>query len=195
MREFIYFSSKAHTSGNFNDLMEAGRMDIVCHTLIAAFFFSHNIRQDVKLHLIFAGPPDPCKHLIFEYNKDIPISKKDVAGLIKRMLYKYKPGKLAEVFPGCKIEKKAFQTLIKELESENKKIYLLDEKGEDIRQLEYDGLKDGVFIIGDHEGLKKGELKFIKSRKEIKKISVGPLTLFASQTMVILNNELDRREV
>ncbi|MHA1869020.1 MAG: hypothetical protein ACTSXD_13335, partial [Candidatus Heimdallarchaeaceae archaeon] len=38
MREFIYFSSKAHTSGNFDseNLMKAGRMDIVCHVVVNA---------------------------------------------------------------------------------------------------------------------------------------------------------------
>ena len=194
MREFVFFSSKAHTSGNFHDLMEAGRMDIVCHTIIAAFFLSHDMRQDMKLHLIFAGPPDPCKHLIFKYNPEMPLSKKDVAGLIKRMLFKYKPGKLAEVFPGCEIEKKSLQELIKDLEKENKTIYLLDGKGEDIRELSKNQLEQAVFILGDHEGLKKGELKFMK-RREIEKVSIGPRTLFASQTIVILNNELDRKGV
>jgi tRNA (pseudouridine54-N1)-methyltransferase len=199
MREFIFFSSRARTSGNFHDLMEAGRMDIVCNVIIASFFISNNIRKDLKLHLIFGGPPDPQKHLIFQHKEGMPISKKDVAGLIKRMLFKCKPGRLTEVFPGCEIEKKSFQEVIREIEKQNKKIYLLDEKGEDIREVtknkSKEELNNSVFILGDHEGMKKEELQFLKKRTSAQKISISPLTLFASQTLVILHNELDRKGI
>jgi tRNA (pseudouridine54-N1)-methyltransferase len=65
MREFIYYSAGAVTSGNLlkNDLMKAGRIDIACQILIQSFFISHDTRKDVKLHLIFNGPSDPPKHL------------------------------------------------------------------------------------------------------------------------------------
>ena len=65
MREFIYYSKRAVTTGNFNtkDLMQAGRMDIVCNFVIMSFFTSHNLREDVKLHLIFDGPPNPPRHI------------------------------------------------------------------------------------------------------------------------------------
>ncbi|MBI5148837.1 hypothetical protein HZA33_04100 [Candidatus Pacearchaeota archaeon] len=187
MREFIYFSQNARTSGNFNDLMAAGRMDIACHVVIAAFFLSHSLREDVKLHLIFNGPPDAPKHLEFVYNPEIPISKKDVSGLIKRMLFKYKKGRKIEAFPGCFIEKKSFRQLLEEFEDRD--IYILDKKGEDIRTAELG--ENPVFIVGDHEGIPKQEMKTIRGM-EIKKISLGPLTYFASQTVVIVNHELDR---
>jgi tRNA (pseudouridine54-N1)-methyltransferase len=191
MREFVYFSNSARTSGNFTDLMQAGRMDIVCHTLIAAFFLSHGIRQDVKLHMIFNGPPNPPQHLEFVYHPEMPLSKKDVAGLIKRMLYKCKQGQKTEVFPGCFIEKKSFIKLLEELQAEDKTLYILDKEGRDIRELKNNELKNAVFILGDHsdKGLPEKEMKRFRN---LKRISLGPNTLFASQTVVILNNELDR---
>jgi len=188
MREFIYYSAKARTSGNWKDLMSAGRMDIVCNVIIQAFFISNQMRDDVHLHLIFDGAPNPPMHLEFISNKDMPISKKDVGGLIKRMLYKCSEKKKTEVFPGCFIEKKSFSALLKELESEGKEILVLDAKGKSIRELESSELKKAVFIIGDHEGLPKKELKRYKNR-----ISVGKPTYFASQTFVIIHNELDLR--
>ncbi len=190
MREFIYFSETARTSGNFKDLMKAGRMDIVCHVVIASFFLSHKLREDVKLHMIFNGPPDPPKHLELVSNPEMSefISKKDVAGLIKRMLYKCKKGRKTQVFPGCFIEKKSFSKLVKELSDEGKKILLLDGRGDDIRQTD---ISNGVFVIGDHEGLPKRERKELK--KIARKISLGKETYFASQSVVILHNELDRR--
>ncbi len=190
MREFIYFSQHARTSGNFKDLMKAGRLDIALHIIISAFFLSHKLRGDVKLHLIFNGPPDPPKHLEFVSDSEMPISKKDVAGLVKRMLFKYKKDKKVKVFPGCFIEKKSLQSLLKEKEKESKEICVLDKKGEDIRKVEFKG--NEVFLIGDHEGLPKTELK--RWKKKYKLVSIGKEIYFASHIFTILNYELDRQK-
>ena len=193
MREFVYYSKNAVTTGNFDSgsLMKAGRMDIACNVIIATFFLSHDMRKDVKLHLIFDGPPNPPMHLIFEYDENMPISKKDVAGLIKRMLYKCpkEAGEIRQVFPGCSVEKKSFEALIKELDKAGKNVFVLHERGEDIRKLKLKG--DEVFVMGDHEGF-PGKEKFVKN---IEKISVGPKILFASQVAILINNEMDRQDI
>ena len=187
MREFIYFSAKARTSGNFTDLMKAGRMDIVCNVIIQALFLSNKLREDVRLHLIFNGMPNPPMHLEFDSSKidKEMISKKDVAGLIKRMLYKCPSTGKNEVFPGGYIEKKSFSALLKELETEGKKILVLDKKGAGIRKV--DNLNNCVFVVGDQEGLP------LKEVKKYDKISVGNEVYFASQIFVIINNEIDLR--
>jgi tRNA (pseudouridine54-N1)-methyltransferase len=148
------------------------------------------MRTDVKFHLIFDGPPHAPRHLVLESNTEMPISKKNVAGLIKRMLYK-SPDKegLLEVFPGASIERKSFEHLVKELDKEGKDVLLLDRKGKDIRGVDLD--KKPVFIIGDHEGFPSDKKKFLK---KIDGVSVGPKVLFASQVITILHNELDRKE-
>ena len=43
MREFIYYSDSARTSGNYKDMMKSGRMDIVNHIVIAALFISNKM--------------------------------------------------------------------------------------------------------------------------------------------------------
>jgi len=190
MREFIYFSGKARTSGNFRDLMSAGRMDIAIHSLINAFFLSNSVREDVILHLLFYGPPDPPKHLEFTYHPNMPISKKDVAGLLKRMLYKCKPNKKTEVFPGCFIEKKSLFDLIEELKNKGRAIYVLDRNG---KELEKSTLGNSVFLIGDHEGLPKKEIKRLK--QECKILSIGKKVYFASHVVTILNYLIDKEEI
>lgn len=191
MREFIYFSSSAPTTGNFpQDLREAGRLDIACHFIINAFFVSHATRK-AKLHLVFYGKPDPPKHIelsITEKNKEF-FSKKDVSGLIRKMLYNYKKGRKVEVFDSCFIEKKTFSELVEELRREGKAIYLLDRRGENIRKVKLE--KNSVFIFGDQEGIPKREIK--KIRKIAKKISLGEVTYLASQALTILQHELDLR--
>jgi len=198
MRHFIYFSSSAATSGNAlskyssgGDLMKAGRMDIAIHSIIAGFFLSHGLRDNVKMHLVFYGMPDPPKHIEIEIKPETPISKKDIGNLIKKILYKYKPDKKTEVFPGCFIEKKSFLKVVDELQDSGKEIFILDKQGIDIRKIRFE--KEPVFILGDHDGLPKKELNRLK--KYCKSISIGPLMYFASQTVAVVNNELDRRGV
>ena len=190
MREFVYYSENAPTKGNFgNDLMKAGRIDIATHIVIGSFFISNKTRTDVKLHLIFNGKPDPTKHLEITPSEEVHISKKDIIGLIKRMLYKYKKGEKFEAMPNCFIEKKSLKRVLDELESAGNEIYILDPKGEDIRNIE---ITDKMaFVIGDQEGIPKKELKTL--RKKFKTLSVGKKTYFASQTLTIIQNEIDRR--
>ena len=193
MREFIFYSSRARTSGNIKDLMKAGRMDIAIHTFIHSIFISNDMR-DITLHLIFDGPPDPPKHLMFivdEKNKQQMkqfISKKDISGLIKRMLYKYKKSKIIEAFPNCFIEKKSLQQVIKDVSSK-KQVYLLDKKGTPIQQtIKKIDPDNTAFLFADHEGFGR-MLKTLK--KQLPSISLGKVTYFASQVAVILNHWLD----
>jgi tRNA (pseudouridine54-N1)-methyltransferase len=193
MREFIYFSQNAKTSGNFdtNDLMKAGRMDIAIHSFIQGVFLSHGYRKDAKFHFVFYGMPDPPKHIEIQIKDELEISKKDVGNLIRKILYKYKEGKKTEVFPGCFVEKKSFLKLAEELEKDGKEIFMLDKRGEDIRKIKIS--KDCVFILGDHEGLPKKEMKRLKEIAT--SVSVGNKMYFASQTVAVVNNELDYRGI
>ncbi len=199
MREFIYYSRTAPTAGNFiqEDLMKSGRLDIAIHSVIAAFFLSHKMRTDVKLHLVFAGPPDPVKHLeLFPETEGqtsidkIYLSKKNIEGVIKKMLYKYREGKKNEIFPGYWIEKKPLLKLVEELIKEGKNVYILDPKGEDIRTVKIK--ENPIFVLGDHRGLPGKEFKRLK--KISTPVSIGKKEYFASHTVAIVNNEIDRHE-
>ena len=195
MRTFVYFSASARTTGNFDihNLMDAGRMDIAIHVIINAFFLSHNLRNDVVLHLVFYGSPDPPKHIEMRVNSNTNLSKKDVANFIRKMLYKYKQGKKNEVFKGCFIEKKNLFDVVAELQNNGKEVFLLDEDGEDIRKVESKDFENSVFLLGDHKGLPKKELKRLKQR--CKAVKVGNKVYFASQVVTIVNNELDTRGI
>lgn len=199
MRELIYYSRTAPTAGSFikDDLQESGRVDIAIHTVIAAFFLSHKIRTDVKLHMIFAGPPNSPRHLEMKPVTEgktgvdkIYLAKKDVSGVIKKMLYKCKEGEKREVFPGFFIEARGFLELVKEMQAQKRNIYLLDADGEDIRDVKIK--ENPIFILGDHKGLPDKE--FNRLKKTCMPISIGKRTYFASQAISILNNELDRLE-
>ena len=198
MRTFIYFSNSAATSGKALsgnkgslELMKAGRMDIVIHVIINTFFISHDIRDDVKLHLVFHGPPDPPRHIEINITPEMSLSKKDIGTFLKKVLYKYREGENTEVFPGCFIEKKSFLNLVDDLLKEGKEIFVMDGKGESLRDVKIS--EDSVFVIGDHNGIPKKELKRLK--KMVTPVSVGPKMYFASQVATIINNELDVRGI
>jgi tRNA (pseudouridine54-N1)-methyltransferase len=191
MREFIYYSKTAVTAGNMikDNLMKAGRMDIVCNVIISTFFVSNQMRDDVRLHLVFDGPPKSPRHLVLESNEEMPISKKDVAGLIKKLLYKAEEKEgLKKIFPGGSVEKKSFEKLIKEMNEEGKRVLVLEKRGDDIRDLKIEG--NEVFIIGDQDGFQKDKKK---SLKVFDKLSVSPRVLFASQVLTLIHNEIDRQ--
>lgn len=193
MRHFIYFSRHAQTSGNFDvhDLMKAGRMDIAIHSLIAGLFLSHDFRKDTIFHLVFYGQPDPPKHIEIQIKDETQISKKDVGNLIKKVLYKYREGQKHEVFPGVFIEKKSLMKVIEDLEDAGCEIFILDKKGESLRKVKIP--KECAFVLGDQDGIPLKELKRLK--KLMTPVSIGPKTYFASQTIAIVNNELDVRGI
>jgi len=199
MRQFVYFSSSAATSGKSlskyssegGNLMKAGRMDIAIHSFIQGVFLSHGFRKDTIFHFLFYGMPDPPKHIQIQVTDELEISKKDVGKLIQKMLYKYKPGEKNEVFPSCFIEKKSFMDIIEELIKNGNEVFILDKKGEDIRKAKIP--EDCVFVLGDHEGLPDKEFKRLK--KEVNLVSIGDKMYFASQTVAVVNNELDYRGI
>ncbi|MBI2004116.1 hypothetical protein HYS72_01495 [Candidatus Pacearchaeota archaeon] len=194
MRHLIYFSNSAVTSGSalaHGELMKAGRIDIAIHSFIQGVFLSHDFRKDVKFHFIFYGQPDPPKHIEIQVTDELEISKKDIGNLIKKILYKYKEGEKTNPLPGCFVEKKSFLKVVDELAEQGNEIFILDKKGKDIREAK---ISDNcVFILGDHEGLPKKELKRLKQTAT--PVSIGPKTYFASQTIAVVNNELDRRGI
>ncbi len=192
MREFVYFSRNAWTSGNFDNPMQAGRLDIACHVVIMSFFLSEAIRNNVKLHLFFEGPPDPPKHLEIWSNREseeTKLSKKDIAGLLKRMLYKGEGDERVEAFPGCFVDRESIVSWVENNEDRN--IYLLDEKGKSIRDVEIG--ENPIFVLGDHEGIPKKKKRRIKQTAE--SVSLGNLTYFGSQAVTIVQHELDKREI
>lgn len=194
MRHFVYFSKEGPTSGKAlsgGNLMKAGRIDIAIHSFIQAVFLSNGFRDDAKFHFILYGMPDPPKHIEIQVKDESEISKKDIGNLLKKILYKYKEGEKKEILPGCFVEKKDFFKVVEELAESGSEIFILDKKGEDLRKVE---IKDNcVFVLGDQEGLPKKEMKRLKQFAT--KVSIGDKIYFASQTVAVVNNELDYRRI
>ncbi|MDY0266629.1 MAG: hypothetical protein RBQ94_03115 [Methanimicrococcus sp.] len=81
-------------------------------------------------------------------------------------------------------------------ERNKRPIFYLKEDGEDILSLIQNpksviDLKNGVYILGDNQGVFEEDEKIIE-QKRASKISVGPISILSSQCITLILNALDR---
>jgi tRNA (pseudouridine54-N1)-methyltransferase len=189
------FARKAWTKPfNLNDLVNAGRMDVIARCISSALFISYAIRNDTNIYISLNGPPNPPILLKFfgDRLKGIYYDERSVAGKINEALkkiYKVKEESEIEVSEGFFVSKESFESFLKKKAKESRIIYL-HEEGRDIREVEFSG--NEIFVLGDHKGLPEKTEMFLK-KLNVEKISLGPLSYLASHCIVIVHNELDRK--
>ncbi len=182
MKTFVLYSRQGRTKGDFNNLRDAGRLDIVAHCLTSSFFLSHALRKDVIIYIILTGPPNPPVCIKVDGNKihDVRCDEQTWGEILKKVLN-------GKGHAGFEVSKKSFQGLIKELAKENE-MFVLEEKGENIENFKFK--ENSVFIIGDQVGLPKKEEGFVL--RYGKKISLGNKAYLAADCITILNYTLDK---
>ncbi|MBS7615190.1 tRNA (pseudouridine(54)-N(1))-methyltransferase TrmY [Candidatus Bathyarchaeota archaeon] len=180
MIEFILFSRKGRTDGNFRNLREAGRLDVVYQCLLTAFFTSGAIRRDVVFHAVLSGPPRPPVHLVFDGRKlrDVRTDEKTWEDILRKVLS-------GGVHPGIELRKESFQEVIRT----KKNLFILEEDGEDILKVNLG--ENPVFVLGDQVGLSKKDEEF--SIRFGKKVSLGKKPYLAASCIDIINYILDSR--
>ncbi len=194
MREFIVYSEKGATSSNFSikDLPgSGGRMDLIARCVISALWLSKDIRRNSRIIFSLNGPPQEPVALEFDGSalERVTPDERNIAIWIKKSFGRKEiEKKWKEVHKGIRISKRKFEDIIKD--KKDKKLYILNEDGDDIRNVEIDG--DPVFILGDHIGLPNKKLKFVQDHNG-EKISLGPKSYFTTHSITLTHNELDRQ--
>lgn len=183
VREFILFSRLGKTNPKFNNLHDAGRLDIVYECIVASLFLSHGIRRNVTFQTVLNGPPNPPRHIqiegetVYDVRTDVEtwqqILKKIIAG---------------KSHPGISVDKSSFEALLKK-EAQTHKVYVLEEDGKDLAEIDLE--KNAVFVLGDHVGLPKKAETFALRYGE--KISLGKQPYLAASCITIINYTLDRK--
>ncbi|WP_094227015.1 tRNA (pseudouridine(54)-N(1))-methyltransferase TrmY [Methanolobus psychrotolerans] len=197
MKDFVIIGHKALTTGDFslNDLPgSAGRMDILCRCVNSALFLSHGMRRDVNVHLVLLGEPCPGKVIRFngEKLKYLNPDERSSGSLIKKALEKDAIEYETQSTPGVWIRRAGLEKLLTEFKDAGRDIYYLKEDGEDIREYA-DFNTDAVFVLGDHMGVTEEEEGIIgKIAKQT--LNIGPVSLHSDHCMIIIHNELDRKE-
>ncbi|MEM5831890.1 MAG: tRNA (pseudouridine(54)-N(1))-methyltransferase TrmY [Candidatus Aenigmatarchaeota archaeon] len=191
MREFILFSRGVTSDFSLNNLVNAGRMDLVARCISTAIFLSYSLRKDVKFHVVLNGPPNPPVTISFFTNelKNVSPDERNIASHIKIALKNLGKKEISE--PGIYVKKIGFENLVREKVEEYKNsVFYLHKDGEDIKNININ--KDFVVIIGDNKGIPKIYENFLE-KISVKKISLGKIEYLSSQCIAIFNYEVDRR--
>ncbi|KQC05743.1 MAG: tRNA (pseudouridine-N1)-methyltransferase [Methanoculleus sp. SDB] len=188
MRRFAIVGHRARTSGDFslNDLPGgAGRIDVLCRCVNAAFFLSHDLRRDVECYLVLLGDPTPPKTVLFRGSelRSLNPDERSAAALLKKALSLPCGDEFRESSPGVYVRQSGLACLLGEVPCA-----LLHEDGGDIRSA--DSIPEG-FLLSDHMNFTPDEDEMTC---DIPRISVGPLSLHADHTITVVQNEIDRRE-
>ncbi len=179
--EFILFSRLGKTDSAFNNLHNAGRLDIVYECIVTSLFLSHGLRRDVTFHAILNGPPNPPLHIQIDGNKLYDV-RTDV-DTWQQILRKVIAGKS---HPGISVAKTSFEALLK-AEAQTHHVYVLEEGGKNIAETEL--ADNAIFVLGDHVGLpKKAEIFALRYGE---KISLGKQPYLAASCITIINYLLD----
>lgn len=191
MRAFVVVGSQAATAPfNLNGLPNAGRMDVLCRCVAQSLFISHDVRRDTEMYLLLLGPPDPPKalHIAGSEVRYMGPDERNVGGIIRKALQRDAGERWMESTPGVSVARRDLAGLLDELPHP---VVYLHEDGEDVRTA--GDLDDCLFILGDHGGLPPSCRKVVDAHAE-RVVTVSPLPLQADQCIVLVHNELDRRE-
>lgn len=197
MREFILRARKARTDFfDIEDLVEAGRMDLVTRCVSNALFISNNMRKDTIIHVVLEGPSSPPKTISFigKGIKNFAFDEKGVAKFILMALKKGKNLKANEeivVSDGIIISKKSFESLVKDKKDDGKQLIYLHPKGKSISDIKIE--EDVVFVFGDYIGMPRKTERFLDNLGAIK-VNISPFMLFSSHCIIIVHNELDKSQ-
>ena len=195
MRRFIITGHKAIADGSFklDDLGGgAGRVDILCRCINSTFVLSHNIRTDAEIYLIMEAGDDAPKTVRIDGStvRYLNPDERSTASLIRNACLKKVPaGKELVSSPGVYISRRGFDDVMKDLEGKGTFVYL-KEDGTDIRDFEFP--EDPIYVLGDNQDLTPEEESTLLAHSPAK-ICVGPVSLHADHCIILVQNEMDRR--
>jgi tRNA (pseudouridine54-N1)-methyltransferase len=140
----------------------------------------------VIFHAILNGPPTPPLHLEVSGAElqDARTDEKSWEEILRKVLS-------GGSHPGISTEKVSLQTLIKSKHNAETEIFVLEERGESIFDIEFG--TSALFVLGDHVGIPKKEEKFIL--RYGRKVSLGKQRYLASSCIDIINFVLDNNSM
>ena len=197
MREFILRARKAPTAATFtlDNLPAAGHMEVVASCISNAIFFSNQIREATTVNVVMEGGPEPPRTLSVDSSRLGSLDGFDERSIAKMIQHALETGRGLDLREersagsGIMIAKTAFEHLVQERPAE--KLFYLSKKGTDIRDLPLPA--DPTFVFTDYLSMPKKSEKYL-NRLGATPVRLGPRTLFASHCIVLVHNELDRRE-
>ncbi len=193
MRTFVIRSRSANWEKLKESIGAKGHFEIVAHCIMNAFFISNGFRDAVEVYIVLDSASDFPRTL--QLSHEISLDGFHETAIIDFIVQALRSGADIQKNESCvlqagvKLHGFGFEKCIAQL-METRPVYLLDKKGGDIRATDLP--ENPVFILSDHLALPKNNVKSLM-RKGMQTISLGKKMLFASQCVVLIHDELDRK--
>jgi tRNA (pseudouridine54-N1)-methyltransferase len=188
MRTFVVVGHDAPTTPEFSldNLPGAGRLDVLCRCLTAAFLLSHGIRERVEVHLVLAD------EFTLRFDgatlKRLNPDERSTAARIRNALEQRVEavGQIpVETSPGVSLRRVGFEQTVADIEGT-------------VCQLHADGTpanaveppSDPVFVLSDHHDFQRAEATLLADIRD-HRIALGPEALHADQAITVAHNWLD----
>jgi len=190
MRQFVVVGHEAPTSPEFSldDLPGAGRLDVLCRCVTAAFLLSHGIRDAVRAHLVLGD--EFTVHFDGSRLQRLNPDERSTAALVRTALDGREDaiGHLAvETSPGVSLSRRDFEGVL-DATGEGGTVVQLHEDGRPVAEV--DPPTDPVFVLSDHREFTASEQSAIEAVAS-ERISLGPERLHADQAITVAHNWLD----
>ena len=191
MRQFVVVGHDAPTTPDFSldDLAgAAGRLDVLCRCVSAALFLSHDIREDVRVHLVLGDEytvtvdGSTVRHL----NPD----ERSTAALIRTALEEREEaiGHVpVETSPGISLTRRGFEGTLEDVATDGTVIQLHAE-GDPV--VDAAPPSDPVFVLSDHREFTETEQALLDDTAD-RRVSLGPRPLHANHAITVAHNVLD----
>ena len=189
MRRFVILGHEAATTPDFNlnDLPGgAGRMDVLCRAIGAAFFLSHDLRRDVELLLLLQNRIQI--RLLGERLRHLNPDERSTAALLKRALERLAEDEV-ESTPGIFVRTGDLPSLLDRLFQVGAHPLMLHEEGTPIESFEIP--TDPAFFLSDHVEFTAEDEGILA---DLPRLSLGKRALHTSQCVTLVHYLLDRRE-
>ena len=191
MRQFVVVAHEVPLDPDFSldDLASgAGRLDLLCRCLNAAFLTSHGIREEVEAYLVVRDsatirfPGEELRHL----HPD----GRSTAALVRNAL-EARSGAVGhqevESSPGVSVSKRGLDDVLAALDPAGPLVQL-HEDGTPVVDLAPPA--EPTFVLSDHRNFTEAESATIDEYAD-ERISLGPERLHADHAIVVAHNYLD----
>ncbi|MDQ2056077.1 tRNA (pseudouridine(54)-N(1))-methyltransferase TrmY [Halobellus sp. H-GB7] len=191
MRQFLIVGHDAPTTPGFSldDLAGgAGRLDVLCRCVNSAFFLSHSIRDDVRVHLVL-GDEFTVRFEGSDLHRLNP-DERSTAALIRTALEHREDaiGHMpAESTPGVSIRQMGFEATLEDVAGDAT-VVELHEDGDPVADVEPP--TNPLFILSDHHDFTEREASLLADAAD-ECVRLGPEVLHADHAITVAHNYLD----
>jgi tRNA (pseudouridine54-N1)-methyltransferase len=189
MREFVVLGHEAPTDPDFPlDALpsEAGRLDVLCRCVTAAFLLSHGIREDVRVHLVLQD--DVTARFEGAELRRLNPDERSTAALVRTALEAKADAighQEADPASGVYLGRFGFETVLDRVDGP---LVQLHEEGTPL--VVTDAPSDPTFVLSDHRDFTDEEADLLDGVAD-ERLRLGPERLHADHAVSVVHNWLD----